>query len=274
MAEIVAGIGVPHTPSLPAQIAKEGPASDLAVLFREVAGELAAARPDALIVFADDHFNTFFLDNFPTFAIGIADRTTGPNDHTAMPGYELAVHDKLAAHIHAATVEGGFDLAFTQDFGIDHALMVPLHFLTPEMKIPIVPLWINCLVPPLPGTQRAHAFGRAVRAAVESFPHKLRVAVLCSGHFSLEIGTPRIPPNDRAGIPDPDWVSHVTDHLRHARVARLIEEATAARLAEAGNIAGELLNWIAMLGVIGDHAPRFIEAQPALGHAFAVWRWN
>jgi protocatechuate 4,5-dioxygenase beta chain len=113
-----------------------------------------------------------------------------------------------------------------------------------------------------------------VRAAIESFPQKLRVAVLCSGHFSLEIGTPRIPPNDRAGIPDPDWVSHVTDHLRHARIDRLIEEATAARLAQAGNIAGELLNWIAMLGVIGDHAPRFIEAQPDLGHAFAVWRWN
>ncbi len=39
---------------------------------------------------------------------------------------------------------------------------------------------------------------------------------------------------------------------------------------QAGNIGGELLNWIAMLGVIGDRKPRFIKPQLAQGHAYGV----
>jgi hypothetical protein len=44
-------------------------------------------------------------------------------------------------------------------------------------------------------------------------------------------------------------------------------------MARAGNAGGELLNWIAMLGVIGERAPTRIEPQPH-GHAFGVWRWE
>src|ERR1700740_1996246 len=84
MAELVAGIGVPHSPHYPAQIAKDAP-HETARLFREVKAHLDAARPDAIVVIANDHFNTFFLNNFPTFAIGVADATFGPNDQTKMP---------------------------------------------------------------------------------------------------------------------------------------------------------------------------------------------
>jgi hypothetical protein len=42
----------------------------------------------------------------------------------------------------------------------------------------------------------------------------------------------------------------------------------------AGNIGGELLNWIAMLGVIGARKPRAMTPHPGNGHAFGVWRWN
>ena len=49
--------------------------------------------------------------------------------------------------------------------------------------------------------------------------------------------------------------------MEHARINDLLEEATAARMLRAGNIGGELLNWIAMLGVIGDRKPRFIKPQ-------------
>ena len=60
--------------------------------------ETSRPEPDVLIIFTDDHFNTFFLDNFPTFAIGIADATAGPNDQTPMPRYNVAVPGALAAH--------------------------------------------------------------------------------------------------------------------------------------------------------------------------------
>jgi protocatechuate 4,5-dioxygenase beta chain len=64
----------------------------------------------------------------------------------------------------------------------------------------------------------------------------------------------------------------VRDHLEHARIDDLVTEATASRLARAGNIGGELLNWIAMLGAVGDRKPIFIAPEIEHGHAYAAWR--
>jgi protocatechuate 4,5-dioxygenase beta chain len=236
---------------------------------------LREARPDVLVIYTDDHFNTFFLDNFPIFAIGVADETCGPNDQIPMvPNYRVGVESSLATHLRASAIGEGFDVALAQDFELDHAITVPLHFLTPDMQIPIVPVFINALAPPLPSAQRCFALGKAVAAAIEHWPHGKRVAVIGSGSFSLEIGGPRIPLGERAGTPDPQWAMRVQDHIEHSRIGDLVEEATEARLARAGNIAGELLNWIAMLAVVGDRKPLFIAPEIDHGHAYAAWRFN
>jgi protocatechuate 4,5-dioxygenase beta chain len=274
MAEIVAAFGVPHTPNFPALVKREGPSCEVAQLYAEVAKHVAAAAPDVLVIFTDDHFNTFFFDNFPTFAIGVSESTSGPNDQTPMPHYKVAVPAALAAHIRATAIERGFDVALTQNFDVDHATMVPLHFLTPHMRVPVVPIFINGLAPPLPGAKRCYAFGEAVRAAVETWPEQTRIAVIGSGSFSLEIGGPKIPPGERAGTPDPEWTQHVQNLMQEDRIGELLEEATSARMARAGNIGGELLNWIAMLGVIGAHKPQAMTGQNDHGHAFGVWRLN
>ena len=275
MAEIVAAFGMPHNPGAPALVARDGPQCETARFYAEMASHIEAVAPDVLLIFTDDHFNTFFLDNFPTFAIGIADATAGPNDQTPMPHYKVAVPGALAAHIRESALERGFDIALAQDFDVDHAVMVPLHFLTPDMRIPVLPVFINCLAPPLPQARRCFALGEAVRAAVESWPQKQRVAVIGSGSFSLEIGGPKIPIGDRAACtPDPQWSQHVQDLLAQMRIDDLIGEATAARMLRAGNIGGELLNWIAMLGVVGARKPVTMLPQNDHGQAFVAWRWN
>ena len=43
---------------------------------------------------------------------------------------------------------------------------------------------------------------------------------------------------------------------------------------QAGNVGGELLNWIAMLAFVGDRKPDFLETQMENGHAYAGWRWS
>jgi protocatechuate 4,5-dioxygenase beta chain len=111
-----------------------------------------------------------------------------------------------------------------------------------------------------------------VRTAIDGWPQGKRVAVIGSGSFSLEIGGPRIPLGERAGTPDPQWAARVQDHLEQARIDELIAEATPSRLARAGNIGGELLNWIAMLGAVGGRKPAFIAPEVDHGHAFAAWR--
>jgi protocatechuate 4,5-dioxygenase beta chain len=272
MAEIVAGIAVPHDPGYPARARKEGPDSEIAKLYREVSEHMMATRPDALVVFANDHFNTFFLDRFPTFAIGVAESSRGPGDATDMPLLDVIIHEHLAEHIRRRTINDDFDLMLTQKFGMDHGFMVPLSFLNPEMKIPVVPIWVNAFVSPLPQAARAQALGRSVAAAIKSWPSKERIAVMATGSISLEIGGPKVNPGMRRGIPGKAWVSHVRDRFAAAEFDELVQESTEAKMLDAGNIGGELLNFIAMLGVIGKHRPDFIEMQLDEGHIAAVWK--
>ena len=60
---------------------------------------LRAARPDALIVIAAEHFANFFMNNMPAYAIGMADHYEGPIEdpdwlgieRTRVPGQRRAV---------------------------------------------------------------------------------------------------------------------------------------------------------------------------------------
>ena len=66
----------------------------------------------------------------------------------------------------------------------------------------------------------------------------MRVAIVASGSFSLEIGGPRISHGKRSGVPDPGWASSVLRRLEKAEVNELLNEATSDRLLKAGNIGG------------------------------------
>ena len=148
---------------------------------------------------------------------------------------------------------------------------MPLHFLTPEMDVPIVPVFVNGLIPPLPSAARCLALGARIREALTEMPGGVRVAAVASGSFSLEIGGPRISATSHTGIPDPEWADRVLDLMQAGDVGTLVTEASVERLTQAGNAAGELLTWIAMLGVAGAGPAVFLEAQPEFGHAFGCW---
>jgi hypothetical protein len=256
MAELVAAIGVPHSPHYPAQFPKDGPEAT-SRSFRAVKQYLDAAKPDAIVMIANDHFNTFFLDNFPTFAIGVAEAAFGPNDKTRMPHYDLAVHEPLAAHLLRACVQAGFDLAVSRKFGLDHAM---------------VPLWVNAFVKPLPSSQRCYALGQTLKAAIASLPQSLRVAVLSTGSFSLEIEGPRVDPGSRYSVPDMAWSRRLHRRIGNAEFGEIVAEATPEQMWKAGNIGGELLNWIVMLGTVGQAKPSYLaEHDDEDAHAYAAW---
>jgi hypothetical protein len=274
MAELVAAVGVPHSPHYPKQFSKDG-AEHTPRTYRAIKAELDAARPDAIVVIANDHFNTFFLNNFPTFAIGVADSSHGPNDGAEMPRYDFAVHSGLASHLHRSGVEGGFDFSVTQEFAVDHAMLVPLHYLTDGVKTPVVPLWVNTFVKPVPAARRCYALGSLLKTAISSLPETMRVAVLATGSFSLEIAGPLVDPGSRHGVPDIGWSKHVHRRIKNAEIGELVAEATPERMWKAGNIGGELLNWIVMLGAVGNSKPCYIaDHDDTDGHAYAAWRWN
>jgi protocatechuate 4,5-dioxygenase beta chain len=97
---------------------------------------------------------------------------------------------------------------------------------------------------------------------------------MASGSISLDIGSPLAPPGQIAGTADLAWMREVLGYLESGAVDDLLNAATTDRLARAGNIAGELLNWIALLGSIGSRRPSFLESQADHGDAYAAWRWD
>src|SRR5215470_6163418 len=54
--------------------------------YRGLRDQLLAARPDALVVVAAEHFANFFMNNMPSFAVGMADRYSGPIEDPAWLG--------------------------------------------------------------------------------------------------------------------------------------------------------------------------------------------
>ena len=269
MADIVAALGVPHTPAFPAAVPRDDLNNETARLFAGLAERLRQARVDTLVMFDSDHLNTFFLDNWPTFAIGAAQRTSGPNDGT--PGLDpvtLMVPAQLGEHVRDVAVASGFDVSLTQEFTVDHSILVPLHFLQTDADL--LPVFVNGLVPPLPAAARCAALGATVAEAIRSAPGDARVALVASGSFSMDVGGPHLEQGKIFGVPDRAWADEVVGHLADADLDGLIAAATPPQLAAAGNVGGELLNWIAVAAA-ADRAPETLEAQEQFGHAYAWW---
>lgn len=275
MAEIVGAFGVPHTPVFPFFVKRDGPESEIARFFKALTDELVKLKPDLIVMFDTDHLNTFFLDNLPVFAVGVTETFKGPNDEPReVPVYDIKSHPDFAAHLRKAGVQAGFDLALVQEFSVDHSVAVPLHFMTPQMQIPVVPVWINGHIPPLPSSQRCFELGRVVKRAIESYPKPLRVVTMGSGSFSLDVWGPQIAPGRSDGVPDPDWCKRVCELIEQAQVSTLVKESTEAQMLKAGNVGGEILNWIAMLGTISEKKPLFVKVQMQNGHAYVAWQGN
>lgn len=158
--------------------------------FRRMGDEIRATRPDALVVIAAEHFANFFMNNMPAFAIGMADLYEGPIEDEAflrikrrtVPGNK-ALSRKLIE-----TVMQTVDVAYAEEWKFDHGISVPLHFLTPDYDLPIIPANINCQGPPLAPLARAWAFGEALRRAADAVPE--RIALIGTGGLSHWPATP------------------------------------------------------------------------------------
>ncbi|ADZ69539.1 extradiol ring-cleavage dioxygenase [Polymorphum gilvum] len=272
MARIVGGIGVPHTPYFPRFAAQEGSNGEINTFFGKVRADLEAHRPDVILMIDTDHFNTFYFDTYPTFAVGVDHGFYGPVDDVAlMPPRVIRSHKTLALHLHRELIARDFDSALVTNFKVGHSVCVPFHFLTPGFEQPIIPIFLNGHLPPMPSARRAYAFGKALRLAILSWPEDIRVEVIGTGSFSLDVAGPKMFPGENYGVPDLPWAKRVIELMLTGDIETLLDEASEERMLAAGNVGGELLNWIAMIGAVANDRASWIDIQEIRGHAFGVW---
>ncbi len=156
----------------------------------EMRERLEAARPDVLVVIAAEHFANFFMDNMPSFAIGMADSYTGPiedPDWLGIPKVTVPGAGDVSVRFIEAVMDT-CDVSYAQEWRFDHGIAVPLHFLAPRCDLPVIPVNINCQGPPLVPLHRVWAFGEAVRRAADAMPERL--ALVGTGGISHWPATP------------------------------------------------------------------------------------
>lgn len=204
MAEVVAGLGVSHAPSI-AHVYDRGKTDEPAwqPLFTALdhAGQwLLELDLDALICIYNDHIDQYFLDAWPTFAIGtgerfpIADEGWTPRPFPPVPG-----HPALAEHLAASLMGAGVDVTVAREQVVDHGILSPLPLIDRNWAIPIVPLAVNVVWHPLPSPARCWQLGEAIGAAVASFGGAARIAVVGTGGLSHQLTGPNF------GEVKPDW---------------------------------------------------------------------
>ena len=203
--------------------------------------DIAAANLDALIVVATDHYETFGLENYPTFCLGLADEFDGWGEFGTASTTVAGAPD-IAATVHTGLVAGGFDLSRSHTMRLDHSFMTPLVRLPAAGACRIIPLFVNCNAAPLPSLRRCFELGTALASACDALPRASRIGILASGGISHWVGLPRFGEINEDF--DHDFLALLTD----ADYQRILDWTDGWIERTAGNGALELRNWMVAAG--------------------------
>lgn len=260
MGEIVTAMATVHAPQLFTRPPTEDPAqldADIAAM-RELGKSLDETKPDVAIVVGSDHLETFFLSAVPTFAV-----VAGEMSKASFAGRDYALPvDPLAEELLDKLVHNGFDMTYSQDAVLGHSFAAVYEWVIEGRKIPVVPIFVNTYLPPLPTARRCEALGKAIRDVVVASDR--RVAVIASGGMSHYPGTWKYP----QPAFDFDWWAIA--QMERGNIAPLLN-LTVEQLDEVGNT--EMLPWMVLFGAIGAQAGELLTYQPTWHHGHAVMRF-
>ncbi len=261
MGKIVAAVSTVHAPQLfvrpPTEIPEQLDA-DIAAM-REIGQDVADAKPDLAIVIGSDHLETFFLSSVPTFAVVAGEKS---HAHFAARHWDVPVHLPFADYMLEKLVARGFDMAYSQDAILGHSFAAVYEWVIPNGKIPVVPVFVNTYLPPLPAPQRCVALGKAIAEVIAERPE--RVAIIASGGLSHYPGTWKYPQ------PAYDFDYWAIALMERGNIDPLLK-LTSEQLDEVGNT--EMLPWYFLFGALGNVPGELITYQPTWHHGHAVMRF-
>ena len=207
--------------------------------------EIESTRAEVLIVISAEHFANFFMDNMPAYCMGIGDKHTGPiedSDWLKIDKTNINGAPELAMRL-VKVIMRTIDLAYSEEWQCDHGIMIPLHFLTPNYDLPIIPCNINCQGPPLTPLNRVWQFGEALRSACDEQPE--RIAIVGTGGISHWPATPD------SGKINEAWDRRFLEQLMNQNKAGLISYVDEEVYAEAGQGGFEIRTLIAAAAAAG-----------------------
>ncbi|HEV2054289.1 MAG TPA: hypothetical protein VGV06_03840 [Methylomirabilota bacterium] len=229
---------------------------ELIAVVRDMGRDMLAAKPDALVVIADDHLNVFSFDAIPAMCvrIGRSVQRMVQDDaiefDRALDGLpeRYPLHEDLANRVLEQGMEAGFDFAASWSAPLDHAFLSPVSTLCGPLPVPpLVPFWVNCFIAPQPTARRCFAAGRHIARVVAEGPW--RVAVIATGGLSHFPGLSLA----RVGTSDvlfDRWLVSLMEVGDHEALCAL----TMKDLDESGS--HEFLNWMVLVGAVSTARAR------------------
>jgi len=275
VAEIVAAMAMTHSPGLTGWFTRAS--EEYQRLALQATGEmrrrLQDARPDVIVMFSNDHLLNWPINNVPEYTVGVAEEHVGPADWfdewLGMEKYRVPGHAALARFVVNEAGRRRLSLAWLREMQFDDGISVPTHYLNPDARFRLVPITMNCTVPPIPTPARAYEVGRTLRDVLRAYPGPERVAVVATGGLSHEPGGPRY-----------FWVDEGFDRwfldlLKRGDHQALLHECTLERMEAAGSGGtAELLAWVAVLAFTAGPAD-VLAYMPAIawrsGTGMVVW---
>ncbi len=250
MAELVAAMAMTHSPGLTGWFTRAPEDYQRLALggTAEMRRRLEAARPDVLVMFSNDHLLNWPINNVPEYTVGIGEMHVGPADWfdewLGLEKYCVPGHSALARWIVTEGARRRLALAYLRAMQFDDGISVPTHYLNPSGRFRLVPVGMNCTVPPIPTPERAYHVGTVLGDVLRAYPGRERIAVVATGGLSHEPGGPRY-----------FWVDEEFDRwflelLAKGDHATLLRECTLERLEAAGSGGtAELLAWFLVLAM-------------------------
>lgn len=235
--------------------------ADAEKAFAVLRSDMEAAKPEVLIVVANDQFVNFFFNNIPTFFVTLADEVKG---QFTRHKFHYRNHKELGRAILKAGLEKGIDFSYGEYIELQHTQVVPLYFLLPEPKIPILPIYVNTWVDPVPTPGRCYRVGELIREVADE--RRERVAILATGGLSHFPGSPRI------GEIDTQFDHKLLEIMREGK-GRTLADYSLEQLLQAGD--SEFLNWMVVLGTVDEAKAASTFYMPdhvATGWGFVSWK--
>jgi aromatic ring-opening dioxygenase catalytic subunit (LigB family) len=254
---IVFACAASHAPGMTAWTEAAPPEQAARVLdnYRRLGVMLDAAKPDALVAITVEHWANFFLSQMPAFCIGRADYYEGPiEEWLRIPKTRVPGDSTLAAELLEACFDGGFDPSFSDELAFDHATMLPMHFLNPQMTVPVVPVIINTLTPPMPTAKRCFALGQLLGETLQK--NSKRVALVATGGLS------HWPGEAQHGKINTRFDQQFLDSLINRDRAELAGYSHERISIEAGSGGHEIRTWIALAGALPDWKADLLAYEP------------
>lgn len=238
MGQLVRSIATVHAPFIVGRpdVAPSDKREKVDLGFAELRAIVEAAQPDVIVCVASEHITNILSTNAPPFLVGTAD-SNRTQPEFGLPDVRVPGDPEFATGFVRYAFDRGLDLAHSSRLALDHGTSLPLHYLTPDYDIPVVPIIANTVWSPMAPASRSALLGDLLADYIKHEAGDKRVLVLGTGGISHWVG------NERHGDMNEEFDRWFLSEMKSGDYSAM-RELSQQTIDEGGDGANEIRNWI------------------------------